>query len=34
MESRDVLDAVFSGGIAIILCVILVKILDFFDDEK
>ena len=34
MESKDVLDAVFSGGIAIILCIILVKIVEYFDDEK
>jgi len=32
MESKDILDAAFSGGIAIILCIILVKIVEFFDD--
>jgi len=34
MESKDILDAVFSGGIAIILCIIIMKIVEFFDDEK
>jgi hypothetical protein len=32
MESKDVLDAVFSGGIAIIICIIIMKIVEFFDD--
>lgn len=34
MESKDILDATFSGCIAIILCIILVKIVEYFDDEK
>jgi hypothetical protein len=34
MEGKDFLDALFAGIIAIILCVILVKIVEFFDEEK
>lgn len=34
MDGKDFLDAVFSGCIAIILCIILVKIVEYFDDEK
>jgi hypothetical protein len=32
MESKDILDAVCSGGIAIILCIIIMKIVEFFDE--